>query len=388
MDQPIPHQAALSAQAAFVQAWTNAIPLQVMKLFKIPDGLSPAWQAFFDSHRIPHEAERHHETRPHRAREQESEWKKGETARAEMLYFSSLSTFPTPDALNNIAACALKLNQQVSVSHYVAPPRFALAESFATDALDLDLSSHPLGSAKAHFRRAEARIHLAKFDAAKEDALAARQSSLPTGAVDGLLGRIHALRDTVKTSAQMERYLNAQPRPHAKSYFDATLDSVLGLDLQVYYIRIPPALLERVKTEIDPVSYLHHMDAVDSSLDREGDAEEAGTLGARSASVEESCQLRTVTQSLETGPSIAVPYKQVPPTIAISHLTSLLPVRWKLPISRSSAKEALTKTGYTPIGYSSILSISERGTPVAEQRGSVPAVSSFDRMQTGSNLER
>jgi hypothetical protein len=60
----------------------------------------------------------------------------------------------------------------------------------------------------------------------------------------------------------MERYLSEQPWPHAKRYFDATLDSVLGLDLQVYYIRIPPALLERVKTEIDPVSYLHHMDAV------------------------------------------------------------------------------------------------------------------------------
>jgi hypothetical protein len=60
----------------------------------------------------------------------------------------------------------------------------------------------------------------------------------------------------------MDQYLNDQPRPHAKRYFDETLDSVLGLDLQVYYIRIPPALLGRVKTEIDPVSYLHHMDAV------------------------------------------------------------------------------------------------------------------------------
>jgi hypothetical protein len=107
-----------------------------------------------------------------------AEWKKGETARAEMLYFSSLSTFPTPDALNNIAACTLKLNQQVfhctkcygpaSLTGRLHTPRFAFAESFATDALDLDLFRDPLGSAKAHFRRAEARIHLAKFDAAKE----------------------------------------------------------------------------------------------------------------------------------------------------------------------------------------------------------------------------
>jgi hypothetical protein len=53
-----------------------------------------------------------------------AEWKKGETARAEMLYFSSLSTFPTPDALNNIAACALKLNQQVvHTVNNVANPR-------------------------------------------------------------------------------------------------------------------------------------------------------------------------------------------------------------------------------------------------------------------------
>jgi hypothetical protein len=115
-----------------------------------------------------------------------AEWKKGETARAEMLYFPSLSTFPTPDALNNIAACALKLHQQVSVSHCIKwyepasltrrrhTPRFAFAESFATDALDLDLFRDPLGSAKAHFRRAEARIHLARFDAAKEGQPATR----------------------------------------------------------------------------------------------------------------------------------------------------------------------------------------------------------------------
>jgi hypothetical protein len=48
MDQHIPDHAALNAQAASVHSWTNALPLQVMKLFKIPDGLSPAWQTFFD----------------------------------------------------------------------------------------------------------------------------------------------------------------------------------------------------------------------------------------------------------------------------------------------------------------------------------------------------
>jgi hypothetical protein len=41
MDQDIPNQATANARAA-------ANPPKVVELFKTPEGLSPAWQAFFD----------------------------------------------------------------------------------------------------------------------------------------------------------------------------------------------------------------------------------------------------------------------------------------------------------------------------------------------------
>jgi hypothetical protein len=58
MDQDIPNQATLNARrAAFVRFWKNEIanPPKVVELFKTPDGLSPAWQVFFDKVTAYHE---------------------------------------------------------------------------------------------------------------------------------------------------------------------------------------------------------------------------------------------------------------------------------------------------------------------------------------------
>jgi hypothetical protein len=59
MDQHIPNQAALNAQAAFMQSWKNDVAnrLKAKELFNIniPEGLSPAWQAFFDKVSAYHE---------------------------------------------------------------------------------------------------------------------------------------------------------------------------------------------------------------------------------------------------------------------------------------------------------------------------------------------
>jgi hypothetical protein len=89
-----------------------------------------------------------------------------------------------------------------------------------------------------------------------------RQFNLSNDTVEGLLGRIKALSDTIKTTEQTQQYLKKQPQPRAKSYFDEILNSVLSPNRKVHYIRIPPALLERMKTELDPASYLHHIDSV------------------------------------------------------------------------------------------------------------------------------
>lgn len=174
-------QDALNAQAAevlanpqaleeFVQFMKNEIanPPKVVELFKIPEGLSPAWQEFFDKVLAYYErrcaANRHAlislEKRSWVMEDEKlsefemlmsatdmkekasefgwnfwersgwqpivwglylkgnEEFKKGDIARAEMLYSSSISTFPTPDAMNNMAACSLKLNKQVSQCNF------------------------------------------------------------------------------------------------------------------------------------------------------------------------------------------------------------------------------------------------------------------------------
>ena len=44
-------------------------------------------------------------------RQGNEEFANGDIARAQILYSSAISMFPTPDAMNNMAACSLKQNQ-------------------------------------------------------------------------------------------------------------------------------------------------------------------------------------------------------------------------------------------------------------------------------------
>jgi hypothetical protein len=177
-------QDALNARAAelladpqaldeFMQFMKNEIanPPKVVELFKIPEGLSPAWQEFFDKVAAYYERQCAANRNALISLEKRSwimedeklsefemlmsatdmkekaskfvellrtfgltpncvvivnlkgneEFKKGDDiniARAEMLYSSSISTFPTPDAMNNMAAVSLKLNKQVSTCNF------------------------------------------------------------------------------------------------------------------------------------------------------------------------------------------------------------------------------------------------------------------------------
>jgi len=240
---------------------------KIANLFKIPEGLSPAWQAFFDKVSAYYErlcaADRQDlislEKRSWIIEDEklsefemlmsatdmkergDEEFKKGDIVRAQMLYSSSISTFPTPDTMLNMAACCLKLN------------KFDVAEIFVTKSLDLDLFSNPLSISKAHFRRSVARIHLAKFDGAKEDAIAAQRFDPSDTSVEGLLGRIQSLIDTIKTTEQVEHYLSEQPQPEPDISFEEVYERIQ--DLQISYTRIPPIFLEKMKTEIDPMVY-------------------------------------------------------------------------------------------------------------------------------------
>jgi hypothetical protein len=71
--------------------------------------------------------------------------------------------------------------------------------------------------------------------------------------VEGLLGRIQALSDTVKTPEQVEQYLNEQPQAPAKGSFDETFNKLL--DLQMFYVRVPPFVLKEMKNETNIALY-------------------------------------------------------------------------------------------------------------------------------------
>ena len=132
-------------------------PPKVNELFKIPEGLSPEWQRIFDTvasyyerqsaitrlnlislekklghggrelirirnaeHCDSHEGKglsaiKHEYFKcllyPHFYCKGNEEFRKGNLTQAQVLYVSAIATFPTPDVMNNLAACCLKLNQ-------------------------------------------------------------------------------------------------------------------------------------------------------------------------------------------------------------------------------------------------------------------------------------
>ncbi|KAF8972238.1 hypothetical protein BDZ97DRAFT_1783865 [Flammula alnicola] len=263
---PVPNEEAMKKLMEF--ALNDAKnPPKVSDLFKIPDGLSSEWQQIFDKVAAYYEkqcaASRNNlitlEKRSWLMKDEKlsefemltsstemkhqgnEEFKKGNLFQAQILYGSAISTFPTPDVMNNMAACCLKLNQ------------FQIAEDFTTKALDMDLFSNPSSIAKARFRRASARLYLAKFVDALEDAIAAQALSPTDASINDLLARIQELIDAVKTPEEILRYLKKQPKAAPRTSFTGALDMIQ--DSNMGYMRIPDFIERDLKTKTLPPTF-------------------------------------------------------------------------------------------------------------------------------------
>ncbi|KDR68582.1 hypothetical protein GALMADRAFT_215728 [Galerina marginata CBS 339.88] len=251
------------AMDQFVKFALNELhnPPKASELFKIPEGLAPDWQIFFEKVTAYHEREcaasRHHlislEKRSWVLEDENisefemigsaalikdkgnDEFRKNNFSQAQLYYLSAISTFPTPDVLNNVAACALKLHE------------FDVAEKYATKALDMDLFTNPSSLAKARFRRASARLGLGNFSGALEDATIAHfMNPADVASTTDLLTRIRETMETVNTPPKLSRYLEQQPKPPAKIPFMEGVDFAKN---NIQYSRIPDFIKKDLGTK-------------------------------------------------------------------------------------------------------------------------------------------
>ncbi|KAJ3515139.1 hypothetical protein NLJ89_g1949 [Agrocybe chaxingu] len=168
-----------------------------------------------------------------------SEFKSGNINAAQLHYMSAISTFPTPDAMNNVAACALKLNE------------FQIAVDFTTKALDIELLTSPSSIAKVHFRRATAHLHLGKFVDALRDATKALSLNPGDTSISVLQERILNTMKDVRPE-HLDAYLREQPKPPEKMSFTEGMN---WAQTNVQYMRIPEVVLRDMGTKSNPPTY-------------------------------------------------------------------------------------------------------------------------------------
>ncbi|KJA16190.1 hypothetical protein HYPSUDRAFT_148111 [Hypholoma sublateritium FD-334 SS-4] len=243
-------------------------PPKVNELFKIPEGLSLAWQGVFDGVAGYYERQSTNNrlnlislekrswimedenlsefemlsTATRMKEKGNEEFRKGNLVQAQVLYVSAVATFPTPDVMNNLAACCLRLNQ------------YDKAEKFATEALDMHLFTNSLSAAKAYFRRSTARLHLADFSGALEDVKAAQELNPGEQSIKDLLQNAMSLNEAVKTPTDVADYL----RKHLN---DTTYTMTFAEGLShiaksgMGYIRLPLAVQEDMKNTVGAISF-------------------------------------------------------------------------------------------------------------------------------------
>ncbi|KAF9473905.1 hypothetical protein BDN70DRAFT_348937 [Pholiota conissans] len=241
----------------------------VAELFKIPDGLSPAWQQFFS--KVAKFHEKQCATNPferkllvNRSQFMEAtgrteiemvmhaiilkengnlEFKKGDVAKAALRYHFAVITFATPDVLNNLAACHLKLH------------KYDKAEDLATRALEMDMFTNPASIAKAYYRRASARLHMAKFKEAKEDAIAAiRLHTALNSSTEELLVQIQSIHERVSSPDEIQSYLNEQPQCTTNIFSEPEKENIKYVFASAC-IAVPLSLQALVRTQTSPPSY-------------------------------------------------------------------------------------------------------------------------------------
>ncbi|KAK0469553.1 uncharacterized protein EV420DRAFT_1472761 [Desarmillaria tabescens] len=144
----------------------------------------------------------------------------GESEKAFGLYMISVRIFPCPDAMNNLAACALKENSKFrSTSN-----RFSIAEQHTT----IGYLTTPVGRAKAHY--AEQR-HVVIWEISEKglkqpysDVNLALELQPNDTAILALKDELTRLSDIVVSAASLQSYLDQQPHPPAKISWSEGLD--------------------------------------------------------------------------------------------------------------------------------------------------------------------
>ncbi|CAA7269526.1 unnamed protein product [Cyclocybe aegerita] len=220
------------AMDRFIKFMINAAenPPKTSELFKIPEGISPEWQAFFE--KIAAHYERQCKDNRHALislekrswiledeKLSEFEMLTSATAMKETRYFH----LSDPDAMNNMAACALKLNQ------------YQITVDFATRALDMDLFTSPSTIAKAHFRRATAHLHLGKFADVLQNVTKAVSLNPGDASITALQEYISNTMKAV-CPENLHAYLEMQPQPSKKMSF---MEGMNWEQTNVQYVRIP-----------------------------------------------------------------------------------------------------------------------------------------------------
>lgn len=239
------------ALSRFMDFMRNEVenPPKTTDLFKVPADLPKGWQIFFDKvaahyarqcedrHALIYLEKRSWILEDEKLTEFEmfmsaigmkeegnAAFREGDVARALLFYMSANSTFPTPDVMNNVAACALREN------------RFQMAEDFASKALDMDLFTNVKNKAKAYFRRAQARMHLGNFEEALQDINIAADLH-PDVSISSTRGEIETLIETVKSPSQRKTYLDGQKSPPGMLSFTEGMQGIQDLGMQ--YVRVP-----------------------------------------------------------------------------------------------------------------------------------------------------
>ncbi|KAF9533966.1 hypothetical protein CPB83DRAFT_831770 [Crepidotus variabilis] len=270
LSSSFPDPAGVTRCQQVVQA-ENSHPLDVSELFKIPEDVSPAWQAFFDKvaaylskqcakskDAIVQLKKRSSIMKEENLSEFEMlmcsadftqsanmAFKAGNYFEALALYTEAVHAFPTPDAMNNAAACALKLK------------KFRSADNWATESLEIDLLC-PTKAAKAYHRRATARHYRGKFAAALEDIIDANRAlALNPGdpSVESLIVKIQETVETVKTSKDLAKYRAKQPKPVRRTSVPGTHAHRQSDGTPSRHSRLNKAQELQMKTRVDPPTF-------------------------------------------------------------------------------------------------------------------------------------
>ncbi|KAF9473904.1 hypothetical protein BDN70DRAFT_937065 [Pholiota conissans] len=236
------------------------MPPKVSTFFKIPDGIGPRWQDFFqrvtlffeidsnsDPDALPALEARKNLMDAQNLSELEmymnaSHFKKQGDAevdedifKAKIWFTRSVMTFPLPHACAAMMFYAYKSNE------------FALAEKYGTKALRMDLLTDSWSIGQVYYMRAHARYRMGQMQRAKEDIILSKHYDPLNADADALLGEIDKLRDVLRHPELVKAWVREQPQFEPELSVGEEFRKLE--EISFIYARFTPEQLERVKTD-------------------------------------------------------------------------------------------------------------------------------------------